>query len=325
MVSKKRGESGMTFDKKKTGGLILAAGSGANIAFEPLIKIGNISVLARIYKTFKQAQIDPIVVVTGDLVEEVESELPPGFVIFLHNDNYANSEMLDSVKIGLNYLNDKCEQVLVTPGDIPMFTKETIEQLIHSQAAIVSPSYQGKPGHPILINSRYIPKILSYAGEGGLGGAILSLKEKQTWINVADEGILYDGDDMDALSRLLSDHNQQIDHVDITIRLSKEKIYFDVRTKMLLLLISETDSVKKACEKMGISNSTAWGMINKVEEALGHPIVQRRHGGRFGGKSSITDEGIEFLQKYEWLVESVRKFANDEYDRIYHPNLIKRD
>lgn len=315
----------MTFSKKKTGGLILAAGSGADTEFEPLVKIGNISVLSRIYKTFKKAQIDPIVVVTGNLVEEVESELPPGFVIFLHNDKYQNSEMFDSVKIGLDYLKDKCEQVILTPGDIPMFTKGTIEQLIQSQAAIVSPVYHGKPGHPILINSRYIPKILSYTGVGGLNKAILSLNEKQTWINVVDEGILYDGNNKGDLSRLVSRHNQQIDHVDITIRLSKEKIYFDVRTKMLLLLISETDSVKKACEKMGISNSTAWSMINKVEEALGHPIVQRRHGGSFGGKSSITDEGLAFLEKYEWLVESVRKFANDEYERIYHPKSNQKE
>ncbi|AFA48016.1 NTP transferase domain-containing protein [Acetobacterium woodii] len=315
----------MTFSKKKTGGLILAAGSGSDNEFEPLVKIGNISVLARIYKTFKKAQIDPIVVVTGELVEEVESELPPGFVIFLHNDNYQNSEMFDSVKIGLDYLKDKCEQVILTPGDIPMFTKGTIEQLIQSQAAIVSPVYHGKPGHPILINSRYINKILSYTGAGGLNKAILSLNQKQTWINVADEGILYDGNDKADLSRLVSGHNQQIDHVDITIRLSKEKIYFDVRTKMLLLLISETESVKKACEKMGISNSTAWSMINQVETALGHTIVQRRHGGSFGGKSSITDEGLLFLEKYDWLVESVRKFANDEYERIYHPQSNQKD
>ena len=75
-------------------------------------------------------------------------------------------------KIGLNYLKDKCDQIIFNPANIPMFTSRTIENMLNYNEKVVSPSYNGKSGHPILIASELIPEILEYDGDMGMRGAI---------------------------------------------------------------------------------------------------------------------------------------------------------
>ncbi|MFW2489638.1 NTP transferase domain-containing protein [Clostridium chromiireducens] len=309
----------MKTDKKKTtGGLIVAAGKiSKRNELNPLSQIGSITVIKRIILTFQSVGISPIVIITGHESEEIEHHLAHYGVIFLRNDQYENSQMFDSAKLGLEFLMNKCEQVIFTPVNIPMFTPDTIREMIKIDEKILSPSYHGKAGHPLLIASELISRILEYGGNMGMEGAIKSIGIERKWINVEDEGIIHDTDNINQLNELLKKHNEHMLHPFVKISIEKETLLFNSRTKLLLLLIQDTHSVRSACRHIALSYSKAWDMLNKLEKELGYAVVERKHGGSRGGKTSLTEEGSEFLNKYEQFEENVRKYAKEEFNRLF--------
>jgi hypothetical protein len=96
------------------GALIVAAGMSSRMGeFKPMLPIGSISVAQRVVATLNQAGIGKIVMVTGYNATMLERHLAGNGIIFLRNENFATTQMFDSVKIGLAYLQDKCDKVLV--------------------------------------------------------------------------------------------------------------------------------------------------------------------------------------------------------------------
>ena len=179
----------------QTAALITAAGMSSRMgAFKPMLNIGSMTVAKRVIATFRQAGIRRIVMITGFEAAQLEHHLSGEGIIFLRNENYEATQMFDSVKIGLSYLQDKCDSLLLTPVDIPLFTANTVEKLILSGAKLACPECQGETGHPILISSELIPEILSDSGETGLKGALDRCCVPMKHIIVEDPGTLHDAD-----------------------------------------------------------------------------------------------------------------------------------
>lgn len=305
-------------EKKTTGGIIVAAGkTSSRNEPNPLLKIGSITIVKRIVLTFQQVGISPIVVITGYRAEEIEHDLADYGVIFLRNQQYENSQMFDSAKIGLHFLQNKCDQVIFNPVNIPMFTPDTIRRMVECGEKLLSPSYQGKVGHPLLISSELIPSILRYEGNMGMRGAIQNLGVPRKWIDIEDEGILHNTDAIDRLDRLLKKHNHHILHPFVRVSIEKESLFFNSRTKLLLILIQDTHSVRSACRHIALSYSKAWNMLNELEQELGYAVVERKHGGSNGGKTYLTKEGIAFLEKYQQFENNVRQYVKEEFDRLF--------
>ena len=155
------------------GALIVAAGMSKRMGeFKPMLSIGSISVAQRVVATLSQAGVSKIVMVTGYNATMLERHLSGNGIIFLRNENYETTQMFDSVKIGLRYLQDKCDKVLFTPVDVPLFTAKTVKTILDSGAPLAVPMCEGKQGHPILIANHLIPEILADSGEMGLKGAM---------------------------------------------------------------------------------------------------------------------------------------------------------
>ena len=72
-------------------------------------------------------------------------------------------------------------------------------------------------------------------------------------------------------------------HPALKLRLARKRIFFGPGPAELLMQIKRTDSVRMACEQMGISYSKGWKMINTMEEELGYKVTKRQQGGRNGG------------------------------------------
>ena len=112
----------------ETAALIVAAGMSSRMgSFKPMLNIGSISVAQRVIATFRQAGINKIVMITGFNAAMLERHLAGNNIIFLRNENYESTQMFDSVKIGLDYLADKCGRILFTPVDVPLFTARTVK------------------------------------------------------------------------------------------------------------------------------------------------------------------------------------------------------
>lgn len=298
----------------RVGGLI-AAGS-KSIAL-PMLQVGSIPIVERIVLTFQQAGIFPIVIVTGANEEDVKYRMSGHGVIFLPSEHPDGVELFSSVKQGLRYLQGKCGRIVFTPVNVPMFTPDTLIRLMAEEGDVVTPSCRGHSGHPAVINETVIPELLAYAGDDGLRGALRVLSDRRRWLCVEDEGVLTSIHDPHQLHAQLAEHNDALLHPMLHMRLERESAFFDERLKLLLFLIDDTSNVRRACDAMAISYGKAWDLINRLEQELGYPVVERHQGGRRGGNTRLTEQGSEFLRKYQAFEESVFQFAQKQFQTTF--------
>jgi molybdate transport repressor ModE-like protein len=302
----------------EVGALIVAAGMSSRMGeFKPMLNIGTISIAQRIVATLNRSGVNKVVMVTGYNAVTLERHLAGNGIIFLRNENYETTQMFDSVKIGLRYLQNKCDKVLFTPVDIPLFTPNTVQAMLATDAALACPVCRGEKGHPLLIDNGLISKILCDSGEQGLRGATERCGASMLCVPVEDPGTLYDADTPEDFAALVDYHNNQLVRPVVSVSLAKEKVFFGSKTAMLLALIDETKSVRAAGQRMQLSYSSCWNMIRKLEEQLCYPLIERTQGGAVGGVSVLTDRGREFLAKYTEYDKKVRDIAEDLFDAYF--------
>lgn len=305
----------------RIGGVIAAA---SKKDAEPLLQIGTIPIIKRIVISFQQAGIFPIVVVTGAEEDEVKYQLSSYGVIFIRNENCEQPELIDSVKIGLKYLLGKCDRMVFTPVNVPMFTPVTLSSLLAASGDIVTPSCKDKGGHPIVLSETIIPEIIAYAGNGGLKAAITAMAGRRIFLPVDDPGIYISVRDSRQLEAYLAEHNRALLHPTVHLNLQRESIFFHTRIKLLLYLILDTHSVRSACDRMALSYGKAWDMLNKLEAETGYHIVERKHGGRRGGNTTLTLQGIQFLINWQKLEDNIFQFTQKEFSTLFRDSGLFR-
>lgn len=189
----------------KTGALVAVAGLSSRMgAFKPMLPLGENTILRRGIMTLLRSGCDPVAVVTGHrsaMLQEHLSDLP---VTSLYNPDYAVCQMLDSVKIGLGWLADRCDRLLFSPGDVCLYGLETVRALLCSEKRLCYPIYEGKRGHPVLLSCSLIPDILAYDGGRGLAGALSAFSDDAEELPVEEPGILLDVDTYGDYRKLLA-------------------------------------------------------------------------------------------------------------------------
>ena len=297
------------------GALIVAAGMSRRMGeFKPMLSIGSISVAQRVVATLSQAGVNKIVMITGYNAVILERHLSGNGIIFLRNEEYETTQMFDSVKIGLEYLHGKCDKILFTPVDVPLFTARTVKTILDSGAPLACPMCEGQQGHPILIANELIPEILADCGEQGLKGAMDRCSVPLHRIEVKDFGTVRDADTPEDFSELLEYHNSQLVRPVISISLAKEKPFFDSKCAMLLMLIDETKSVRAAGQRMQLSYSSCWNIIRTLESQLNYSLIERSQGGAGGSTSVLTEKGQALLQRYFAFEKALKEKTAELYD-----------
>ena len=75
--------------------------------------------------------------------------------------------------------------------------------------------------------------------------------------------------------------------------------FFGEGPARLLLTVDKTGSLRAAAMSMGMAYTKALKLIRNAETALAIPLISRCAGGKDGGGSCLTEEGKEWLQRYE--------------------------
>ena len=302
----------------RTAALIVAAGLSSRMGdFKPMLSIGSITIAQRVVATFHQAGIQRIVMVTGFNAVTLERHLSGSGVIFLRNENYETTQMFDSVRIGLQYLADKCDRVLFTPVDIPLFTAGTVHALLNAGEKLACPVCQGQTGHPILIDASLFESILSDNGEQGLKGAVERCGVPMQNVPVDDPGTLHDADTPADYSALVDYHNSQLVRPVVSVSLNKEKPFLDSNIAMLLTLVDETKSVRGAGQRMQLSYSTCWNMIHTLESQLNCTLIERTQGGAGGSQSRLTERAHTLLRQFFAYEQRIREDAEALYEAYF--------
>jgi molybdenum cofactor cytidylyltransferase len=178
--------------------LILAAGQSRRMG-QPkmLLSWGQTTVLETIIATFKAAELDDILVVTGGDRERVEA-LVGEAARTLFNPNYARGEMLSSVQAGLSGLKPEVEAVLIGLGDQPQVRESSVRLVVDayrkSGASLVVPSFQMRRGHPWLVTRSHWEEILDLRAPISLREFLNHHAQDIHYVEIEDDSILIDLD-----------------------------------------------------------------------------------------------------------------------------------
>ena len=304
----------------RTGAVVVAAGHKSSVSsFSPMLPIGDSTVIRRIIITLKRSGIDPVVVVTGKQGDEVEKHIAGLRVICLRNQNYGNTQMYNSICLGLNYIEDLCDRVFILPAKFPMFLPETIKRMMDMDAQVVCPVFEGRRGHPVLVSSAVIGKLLNYKGEKGLRGALRQVDvDRCAWeVEVEDQGIILavETDEDRAQSNL---DNERLDiFPQIQLTLERDEGFFGPSVAQFLSLIDHTGSMQTACRQMHMSYTKGWKILKAAEKQLGYPLLITQSGGAEGGSSLLTPKAKDFLVRFLGMEKELREDAQKLYQKYF--------
>ena len=304
----------------RTGAVVVAAGHKSSVSsFSPMLPIGDSTVIRRIIITLKRSGIDPVVVVTGKQGDEVEKHIAGLRVICLRNQNYGNTQMYNSICLGLNYIEDLCDRVFILPAKFPMFLPETIKRMMDMDAQVVCPVFEGRRGHPVLVSSNIIGKLLNYKGEKGLRGALRQVDvDRCAWeVEVEDQGIILavETDEDRAQGNL---DNERLDiFPQIQLTLERDEGFFGPSVAQFLSLIDHTGSMQTACRQMHMSYTKGWKILKAAEKQLGYPLLITQSGGAEGGSSLLTPKAKDFLARFLGMEKELREGALKLYQKYF--------
>ncbi len=187
----------------KLGGVILAAGMSSRMKqFKPLMEVDGKSMIRHVVDLMHGAGAETVVVVTGHNRELIETHLQDAGVLFAFNPDYAHTQQLESLRIGLAALSGRADRILISPADVPLVSPETVQALLALKGDFVRPMYHGEAGHPVVLDAALIPMLMAYSGPGGLRGAVENSPCILTELNVTDQATVLDNDTPEDFERL---------------------------------------------------------------------------------------------------------------------------
>ena len=178
--------------------VVLAAGESRRMGTQKLLlPFGETTVVGAVVRTAQASRAGRTLVVLGADREAVRRELEPAGVDFAVNENYPLG-MLTSIQAGFRALPDDAKAAVVLLGDQPFLASRVIDLVIDAHEAaskgIVVPAFQGRRGHPVLIDLKYRDEVLAIDPADGLRRLMLAHSDDILEIDVADPSILRDLD-----------------------------------------------------------------------------------------------------------------------------------
>jgi molybdenum cofactor cytidylyltransferase len=118
--------------------------------------------------------------------------------------------MSTSIHVGVQAVDPRCTGVLIALADQPFIPPEVIDQLIERFAAgekgIVLPVYEGKQGHPVILDrKRYETELLRLQGDIGGKEIVRRHLEDVLEVEVASRGVIVDIDGWDDYRNIQGD------------------------------------------------------------------------------------------------------------------------
>ena len=80
---------------------------------------------------------------------------------------------------------------------------------------------------------------------------------------------------------------------------------------LLLEAVSRHGSLNKAATELGYSYRHAWGILRKMNEALGEDVTRSTAGGKSGGKTELTPAGKALLGLYKEKQDAVNQTLSE--------------
>jgi len=176
-------------------------------AFKPLLPFGRTTVIEACINYLTAGGAETIVVVVGHNAHEIRQHLKNASVLFALNPD-PSSEMGESIRCGVQALPASASATLVAPVDYPAVPPDVVKTLIDewkSNAELVTPTWQGRGGHPVLVDLRWRHELETLDAAAGLKSFFQRHADAVRRVPVGSEYVARDIDTWDDYARLYSD------------------------------------------------------------------------------------------------------------------------
>jgi molybdenum cofactor cytidylyltransferase len=192
--------------------LIPAGGKSTRMGRPKLaLPLGECTVLEHVIRALHRGGIEHIVVVVGPHVPELIplAQAAGAHVCLLLAET---PDMRATLEAGFRWLEERfrpraTDCWLLVPGDHPTLDADVVRQLLraraeHAACSIVLPTYEGKRGHPTLIDWKHVDSIRARPREEGINRYLRDHRAETLEIPAATDAILADLDTPEEYERL---------------------------------------------------------------------------------------------------------------------------
>jgi len=113
------------------------------------------------------------------------------------NPDYSRG-MSSSLRVGVRNLSKNTKSLVIFLGDQPLITPDIFDSIIvefeKSSSEIMMPIYNEKPGHPVIISTKYLNEIKKLEGPMGLKPFIEDHKDLVNYYPIEEEKVTIDLD-----------------------------------------------------------------------------------------------------------------------------------
>lgn len=160
-------------DAEGIAAVVLAAGRSRRMgAFKPLLPFGAGTVAGACVESLRGAGVGEIVVVVGHRAGEVRAALADVAGVRFALNREAESGMGVSVARGVEALRLKTGAVLVALVDHPAVPASEVARLVEARrrtgARLIVPTWEGRGGHPVLVDLAFREELLGLVPRAGL-------------------------------------------------------------------------------------------------------------------------------------------------------------
>lgn len=138
--------------------------------FKPLLPFGDITVIERCLHQLRDAGVPEIIVVIGHRGDEIRAAVRNPEITFALNPD-PDSAMSISIACGIAAVSPTAKGLLIGLVDYPGVESRTIKRICEAWAGgakLVQPEYDGRGGHPVLIDMAYREELLRLDQARGL-------------------------------------------------------------------------------------------------------------------------------------------------------------
>jgi molybdenum cofactor cytidylyltransferase len=188
--------------------ILLAAGRSERMgAFKPLLPFGEKSVIEACIQYLKAGGAQHIVVVVGHNADKIRQHIIDPSVVFAVNSD-PTSEMSESIRCGVETLPASAAAALIALVDHPAVPPDVVKTLVEEWrrgAELIIPTWQGRGGHPVLVDLRWRHELETLDRTSSLKSLFQKEAHRVRRVPVPSGYIARDMDTWDDYARLYSD------------------------------------------------------------------------------------------------------------------------
>lgn len=185
---------------REVAAIILAAGRSERMgAFKPLLPFGPTTVIESCINYLRDASIETIVVVAGHKAAELKSALNNRQVDVVVNP-IPHSQMNSSIACGIGSVPPDARALLIALADHPAVPPEVVMDLVarwKGGELILKPTWNGKGGHPVLVDLQFRHELANLDDKEGLKGFFQTHQHLVTRLPVSSPYVARDMDTWD--------------------------------------------------------------------------------------------------------------------------------